>query len=205
MLSDERLQQLLRDAHALESFERGEASVPTVVTGRNYTRWIVAAAASVAVLAGAGVVLLQSVARSHRTTPPLIAHTDPAVNVPPVAQAATSSLLLAVYQNDSGKLSCVNWSADALKGRNISSLTAEELTRLGLTLACDPQAARILVVGLEGPTASLPSSDARAHLVAQCLSTTPPCASGEFNPKTCASAGCLDTEVKVRVESLALK
>ena len=52
---------------------------------------------------------------------------------------------------------------------------------------------------------ALPSSDARAHLVAQCLSTTPPCASGTFNPGTCASAGCLDTEVKVRVESLALK
>lgn len=203
MLSDERLQQLLRDAHALETFERVGAPVPSAA-GRNFTRWIIAIAASVAVLAGVGLVLVQSLARNQRAAPQLIAHADPAAPPQPAAPA-TSSLLLAVYQNDSGNLSCVNWSADALKGRNVASLTAEELTRLGLALACDPQAARILVVGLEGPTASLPSSDARAHMVAQCLSATPPCASGTFNSRTCASAGCLDTQIKVRVESLALR
>ena len=195
MLSDDRIQQLLRDAHAVESFERGEAPVAKVRT----RRWAYYAAAVIGLYVCLHLTL--SVVLVPRT--PRDPQIQPLVVQPePVTQ---SSILLAVYQNDAGKLSCVNWSADALKGRAVSSLSTEELTRLGLTLACDPAAARILVVGLEGPAAALPTTDDRAKAVAQCLSASPPCASGVFNPKTCASAGCLDNNITVRIESLALK
>lgn len=203
MLSDDRLQQLLRDAHALEAFERGEVAVAPRRARARYVLWGTAIAAAAALA-----VSLPALINAWSPTPnisPIVNNLHPTKSTPKPAPSATSSLLLAVYQNDSGHLSCVNWSAEALKGRAISSLTAEELTRLALAMACDPKAARILVVGLEGPPAALPSSDDRAKLVAQCLSTTPPCASGMFNPTSCASAGCLDTDVKVRIESLALK
>ncbi|HZW07457.1 MAG TPA: hypothetical protein VFF65_10060 [Phycisphaerales bacterium] len=201
MLSDDRLQQLLRDAHALESFERG-GGTPAVKTRSRRVWWAVKAAA---VLAVAGAVVLV-VGNRPAPSPPadsIVSTVKPPVA--PVPAENVASLLLAVYQDDDGTLSCVNWSSDALKGRAIASMTADELTRMGLALACDPQAARILVVGLEGPAAALPSSDARAQVVAECLSTTPPCAPGTFNPRTCASAGCLDTEVKVRIAAMALK
>jgi len=201
MLDDDRLQRLLRDAHALERFERG-AAAPAARPVASRVWWAAGVAAAVAVLsAGAWLFGSRGPAPSPRDGV-VNAGTRP-VGAAPVEQVA--SLLLAVYQDDDGTLSCVNWSADALKGRAMSSLTADELTRMGLALACDPQAARILVVGLEGPAGALPSSDARAQVVAECLSTTPPCAPGTFNPRTCASAGCLDTEIKVRIESLALK
>jgi hypothetical protein len=199
MLNNDRLQQLLRDAHALESFERGETASRSAPRRRS-TRWVIAVAALIALYVG--VQLTLDIAATPKQ-PVKMTGAKPKSSDP--VAPPTASLLLAVYQNDSGHLSCVNWSADALKGRAMSSLTAEELTRLGLALACDPQAARILVVGLEGPAAALPSSDDRAKLVGQCLSTSPPCASGVFNPTTCASAGCLDHQVKVRIESLALK
>ena len=211
MLSDDRLQRLLHDAHTLDTIERaGAAPIPRAPGGRR-TRWILAVAAALAMLASVQLVLTRffvpsnpiEVVDSERLSPKPDRAADPLVAQRP--HLPTSSLLLAVYQNAAGSLSCVNWSADALKGRTVASLTTEELTRLGLALACDPEAARILVVGLEGPTAALPSSDARAKLVAQCLSTSNPCASGSFNPTTCASSGCIDTEIKVRIESLALK
>lgn len=201
MISDERLLQMLRDADALNALEHGRTPAPAV----RRTRLIPFAIAAAVLIAGAGLALFGSRDRSSPGSPVEIAAVAPRPESPDPAAAPTSSLLLAVYQNGAGKLSCVNWSTDVLKGRAITSLSANELTRLGLTLACDPEAARILVVGLEGPAGSLPSSDARAQVVAQCLSTTPPCAEGVFNPRTCAAAGCLDTEVKVRIESLALR
>lgn len=200
MLSDKRLENLLRDAHALETFERGDAATPksrAVTPPPRTRRWAYYAAAAIALYVTAHLSLTAILTPRKQTAP---SHATAQVEPP-----SKASLLLAVYQNDAGKLSCVNWSADALKGRTIASLTADELTRLGLTLACDPGAARILVVGLEGPAAVLPTSDDRAKAVAQCLSTTPPCASGTFDPQTCASAGCLDNQVTVRIESLALK
>ncbi|MFT3684948.1 MAG: hypothetical protein QM783_08490 [Phycisphaerales bacterium] len=164
---------------------------------RRRVRWLLPACALVA--ACVAVLMVPGVLVSERDT-------KPAVTPPQVAAADDkASLLLAVYQNDRGSLSCVNWSAEALEGRNVSKLTADELTRLGLTLSCDPAAARVLVVGIEGPLAALPTSDDRARAVAQCLSTTTPCSPGSFNPQTCASAGCLSQDVTVRIETLALK
>lgn len=205
MLSDDRLENLLRDAHALESFDHSGVATPAKELwtnrwgqgGGRRSGWLLAAAAAVALIVVPVVMLNGGKAKSAGQ------HAPPGTDA--VAAPPRASLLMAVYQNDAGKFSCVNWSADALKGRKISSLSAEELTRIGLTLSCDPAAARILVVGLEGPASALPSSDARAHAVAQCLTSSPPCASGVFNPQTCASAGCLAQEVTVRVESLALK
>ena len=202
MLSDKRLENLLRDAHAIETFERDGGThlkAKPVVVRRKTVRWAFYAAAAVLLFAGLQIAINAFSAPPKQTShaaKPADAHTP----LPP-----KSSLLLAVYQNDAGKLSCVNWSAEALNGRTISSFSTDELTRMGLALACDPSAARILVVGLEGPAAALPTSDARAQAVAQCLSSTTPCGSGTFNSQTCASAGCLDHEVTVRVESVALR
>ena len=191
MLTDERLERLLRDAHAVDEVERAVRVPPDRAVVRRLA-WGIAAAAVVAIAA------LPAVMRSRSNPGPL----QPA----PVAdRPAEASLLLAVYQNDAGLLSCVNWSADALKGRKVSAISAEELTRLGLTLSCDPSAARILVMGLEGPVTALPTSDDRAHAVAQCITSTGPCAAGAFDPQTCAAAGCLGQEVKVRIESVALR
>jgi hypothetical protein len=212
MLSDKRLENLLRDAHALEAFERVGAPPGSAKPWPNTARpgggepryrGLLAAAAVLALIVTPVVLYKGLTGGTAKQTPVVVGTPDKAPDHP--TPPPTSSLLLAVYQNDAGKFSCVNWSADALKGRAIASLTADELTRLGLTLACDPGAARILVVGLEGPAAALPTSDDRAKAVAQCLSTTPPCASGTFDPQTCASAGCLDNQVTVRIESLALK
>ncbi len=201
MISDDRMLRLLRDADALNTFEHGR--IPARAVRR--IPLLAAAIAAAVLIAGAVVAIYGSLNRSSPRGVVEVAGKPPRQDSPDVAASPTSSLLLAVYQNGAGKLSCVNWSTDVLKGRAVTSLSANELTRLGLTLACDPEAARILVVGLEGPAGSLPCSDARAQAVAQCLSTTPPCAAGVFNPRTCAAAGCLDTDVKVRIESLALK
>lgn len=201
MISDERLLQLLRDADALNAFEHGRTPVAPV----RRARWHWPAIAAAVLVVGAGFAIFGSLNRASPRSATEVAVLPHRESAPVSVVQPTSSLLLAVYQNGAGKLSCVNWSADVLKGRAINSLTANELTRLGLTLACDPEAARLLIVGLEGPIGSLPSSDDRAQAVAQCLSTTPPCAAGEFNSKSCAAAGCLDTEVKVRIESFALK
>lgn len=210
MLSDDQLEQLLRDAHAVEAFHRGD-DVPAPKTVRPWSnasaagpryRWLALAAAALALIAIP--VAIYSTRSSGTIAPRQTTIATPDRQTAPDA-VPTSSLVLAVYQNDAGKLSCVNWSAEAFHGRTLASLTSEELTRVGLSLSCDPTAARVLVVGMQGPASALPTTDDHARAVAQCLSTSAPCTSGSFNPTTCASSGCLSQQVQVRIESLALR
>ena len=191
MLNDQRLENLLRDAREVDAIERGGARFPMWARVS-----MMAAAAVVLLVLGAWFALLRS---TPTAAAPDIAHGAP------VETPSHGSVVMAVAEDESGKLKCVKWSANALGGKELDQVGVTELTRAGLSLSCDPAPVRMLVVGLQGPKTQLPDSDKRAQEIAECILKTPACGSGAFDAQFCAQAGCAGNGMQVRVEAIALK
>lgn len=236
MLEDDKLIQMLRDAHEVNAFEKGESfdDLDSIVvtepaplrlseTSRapsggsmffgGTRRWLapLGIAATVAVVAGVFVV----------SQPPRLAPASggpravsTASNQPVVSDSlstprgveASSTVLMAIMQDDAGKLDCVRWSGEILKGRALAEVSDDELRAMGMNLLCTDQSRRLLVVGMQGPTVKLPQSDSTAREIASCMLGAPACASdAAFNPAHCASSGCIDAQVNIRVRQVAVR
>lgn len=192
MLNDQRLEQLLRDAHEVDAFEAGSRLAPAAGTTWRAT-WYASAAAVLVV----GSLAFWAIQRSRPVIPSQIVQTPEAVH---------GAVLMAVAEEE-GRLTCVRWRPES--GSSISEATSDQLAQAGSVLACElsPTQARgrVWVVGIEGPTHMLPGNDARAREIAECLMKSPPCgSSGEvFDAQACASAGCVGSGVKMRVATIA--
>jgi hypothetical protein len=193
MISDKRLEELLRDVHEVEDIDRARG-----VRGSIMPAWVwgVAAALFLGFITWIGI---RANTRAEHSAEPRI------VQAPPQAAEKRGSVVMAVAEDGEGKLKCVKWSADALGGKALDEVGANDLARAGLALQCDAAPARMLVVGLQGPVARLPDSDKRAMEIAECILRTPSCGAGSFDAKFCAQAGCAGSDIHVRVEPIALK
>lgn len=206
MLDDRHLEELLCAAHQVDLMEQESAQSTARHTWKieRTVAWVaggLAAAAAVALVAnlswpvGGAAVPDGSGPVAVRPVPEVIA--KPA--------EARESVLMAIAEDDAGGLRCVKWSPGVWGQRPLSDVASEELRSIGLSLGCETAVRRLLVVGMEGPTALLPHSDAHASEVAQCILRQPPCAADGFDRGACSAAGggCVGSDVSVRVELIA--
>ncbi|MFN0011436.1 MAG: hypothetical protein ACKVS8_07310 [Phycisphaerales bacterium] len=191
-LSDAQLEGLLRAAHEAEDFER-DALRPV---GRIWTAARVGLAlAACLALCTAAVWLL---APGTGTVAPTGLATAPAVLAPPAR-----TVVMAIAEDEAGQLACVGWADHCLTpGTTLADLDTGELESIGAALACSPTSPRVLIVGLEGPAASLPRSDAEALSIAGCFRTSASCHSNTFDEHSCANVVCAAPSVAVRIASL---
>lgn len=210
MLTDERLEHLLRTARDVDTLERMASQGPArgvLLRSRPMARVFAVSAIAAGIVLGLGVAMW---VKSAVTPAPRVPSSGPSVATVPEAPAAAGSargsVLLAVVEDEIGNLQCVNWTPWLAGGRSIQETGTEELCSLGMALSCDPAPRRLLVVGLEGPRESLPTSNVAAANLARCILNMPPCTgTGTFDPGRCAQAGgqCLSSQVSMRVEVVA--
>lgn len=192
--------------------------------GRSLGAWA-ALAAGVAIIASGGIWLsanptrnapgIASGARTLALGPkPEAASADVQPGPPPQAVAANeepallerrSAAVLAIVQDDAGHLQCVQWSSSPWQAeRNLADVRTDELRDLGVGMLCERAARRVLVVGLEGPTHEMPTSDEHAATIARCILHSP---HGDLPgaAEVCTPGTCMPTSVKMRMESVALR
>ncbi len=191
-LSDAQLEGLLRAAHEAEAFER-DALKPV---GRIWTGGRAGLAVAACVAVGTLVVWL------------LVPRAGPAAPVairtsPSIPAAAFRTVVMAIAEDDAGQLACVGWADHCLTpGTTLADIDTGELESIGAALACIPTSPRVLIVGLEGPAASLPSSDAEAWSIAGCFRASAWCDTSTFDERSCANTVCAAPTVAVRIASL---
>ena len=217
MLDDRRLEQLLRAGHEVDSLD-SEIARPAGRIGPRTARWetrvlwwggAVAAALVIgvsgwALVGGGGSPSPGSAGGNDIVVLPAV-KSDPSP-VDPASADGHGTVVMAIVEDDRGGLRCVKWSPGAWGSRPLNELKGEELKAMGMAMVCSDAPKRLLVVGMEGPRRDmLPASDAHATDVAKCILSAPSCGSGTFDSGRCAQAGCVGSEVNVRVESVAWK
>ncbi|MGH7133573.1 MAG: hypothetical protein ACREJO_16710 [Phycisphaerales bacterium] len=214
MLDDRRLEQLLRAGHEVDSLD-AEVARPAGRIGPRTARWethmlwgAVAAAAVIGVsiwaLAGGGSQSPDNGGGSVIVVAPPVGPSPAPVDPAVVDEHGT--VVMAIVEDDRGELRCVKWSPGSWGSRPLSALKGDELRAMGMAMVCADAPKRLLVVGMEGPRKEmLPANDAHAADVAKCILSSPSCGSGTFDSGRCAQAGCVGSEVNVRVESVAWK
>lgn len=217
MLDDRRLEQLLRAGHEVDSLEV-EVALPAGRIGPRTARWetrvLWGAIAAAAVI---GVSVWALIGRGGSPSPGNGGGNDIVV-LPPVKPAPGSTpvdptvadehgtVVMAIIEDERGGLRCVKWSPGSWGSRPLSALKGDELKAMGMAMVCADAPKRLLVVGMEGPRKEMMlASDAHAADVAKCILSAPSCGSGTFDSGRCAQAGCVGSEVSVRVESVAWK
>lgn len=213
MLNDCELERLLRAGHQIDQVEAEIARQDSPVIGRIGARgwerlvmW-----GSIAAMVTVGVVVWMAVGRgagSESGNGELVV--APASSVPlgaaPSMGDSHGTVVMAIVEDDTGGLRCVRWSPAVLGNRKLNEVRPDELRALGMTMVCAESPRRVLVVGMEGPRREVvPTSDAHANDLARCILSSPACGSGVFDAGRCAQAGCVGTDVNVRVESVAMK
>jgi hypothetical protein len=127
--------------------------------------------------------------------------------LPVAAVDNVGSVVLSFVQDESGAVRCVRWSdvdAAIAAGASLVEKAPGELVGLSFPRTCDRTGGRLLVVGLEGPMASLPRTDARAAELASCIAGSDhPCAH-PVDSYADAAISCLPQDVRIKVETLAL-
>ncbi len=144
---------------------------------------------------------LANVTPHHNATESAIDH---GVN----AVAAHASVLLTIVEGSDPATglpcaSCRTVDLVATDGREQTLLAHAEPTVIqdAMNRTCSPSARRVVVVGLSGPAKSLPSNEAQATQLAQCIMAAPGAGSpgGDSNIITNAAAACMPDSVSVRV------
>lgn len=125
-------------------------------------------------------------------------------NPPTAVASARGAVVLSISEGEAGDLRCVAVAPSTWGDRRLAEISAEELQAAGLGALCTPDARRLLVIGLEGPRAQLPASDARALELARCMINTPACSGQTFDASACSTAPCVPGDVTIRVESIAM-
>lgn len=202
-LTDGQLERLLTLANQAERLARPEVGVLVKRRGWKLVSGGLAAAAALALVAGAWWLAARGGVDPRAATTRPAMRTAHAPAATPTERESVSSMLLAIAENAAGEMSCVGVRRDALAhGRTWSEMETGELERLGREAACDAQAPRLLVVGLQGPAQRLPSTDDEAVRLAGCLRAASGCGTESFNAGTCAASGCALPGVNVRVASI---
>ncbi len=180
-MNERDLEQLLRMAREADRFER-ELHTPT----RRRIGWLQPAIAACLVFAGIIAVLqpgqngsdLLGSSAPRLDQPIVVAPTIPELRLPYQAGSSSqeSHVVVALYRKDSAtnercpECWCVaRWSADWSDGRSINEIEDHELVDDSMARSCvlDPQ--RVVVVGLSGPAASMPTTDQQALELSLCL------------------------------------
>lgn len=215
MLNDREIECLLRAGHQVDLAEaevlRDEPAVAGRIGGRRWDRLVMWG--SIAAMVTVGVVVWLVAGRGSGATPgkiELVAAPGPGEVVvapsPPSAVESHGTVVMAIVEDDAGGLRCVRWSPGVLGQRKLNEIRPDELRALGMTMVCAESPRRVLVVGMEGPRREVvPTSDAHATDMARCILSSPACGSGVFDAGRCAQAGCVGSDVSVRVESVAMK
>ncbi len=141
---------------------------------------------------------------------------SPRIVVHPVRSGTTPggepTVTLAIYRDESGDVRCVQWRPHAWMA-SVSAYPFDASSPLGLPTdeGCTGAAARVLMVSLAGPLDRLPTSDASATALAQCITQSHAniwahaSTGDECLHASDAACCCLPTGVSVRVESVAMR
>ncbi len=175
-MSERDIEQLLRMAREADRFER-ELLAPAP----RKIRWLQPAIAACLVVAGLVAVLRPG----EIVVEPKLAYVRASI------AGADSHVVVALYRRDSATTErcpecwCVaRWSADWGDGRSINEIEDRELVDDSIARSCVVDPKRVVIVGLSGPAASMPTSDQQALEMSLCLL-------GESNPTAlnCVPAG----------------
>lgn len=129
----------------------------------------------------------------------------PAVAVDSPTPAGEHSVVLTIFRDSYGELSCVQWHPHEWgEGRTLAEVTAGELLDAGAQAWCDTGASEMVVVALTGPKGSMPATDTFAQDFAACIA-----ASGdlcELDPSSYSSAAlsCLPPGVQAMTQTVPL-
>lgn len=207
--SDERLVALLRAARDAERLDL-HASVEPTVLARLRRAAPLAAAAMVALAALAAAFLSRPASTAPAplaTTPTPAPRPALAFTLPPAGLESSATVLLAVAQDEHGRIQCVRFSDRALApGEHLDDLTQDDLPALGLDVSCGPAARRVLLLGLTGPSAALPCSPESAEELARCVLASDACGHA-FDQPLCTRLGsaCAQPGLDVHVATLAMR
>lgn len=198
-MNHDRLEELLRSAGEVDRLEDGLLQPAHPSRLRFPTPWGRVGTIAAGLLLAAGLVAL--VVSRPAPVPQLAGGPTPGPGIPKPPQPI--SVVLAIADDGAGRLHCVRWCADVLGGRAINELHDAELEAIGWDLACEEFVPRLVVVGVEGPKAWVPTNDAEAKQLAQCLLESAGLGPGPLEPAECNS--CAPDRVTMRVQTIALR
>ncbi len=79
------------------------------------------------------------------------------------------SVVMAVFQDADDRCSCIQMNPGNFKG-DLANVGSQELLRTAMANACHANPDRVLVIAMQGPSESLPTSTAEAEVWAACVS-----------------------------------
>ncbi len=115
--------------------------------------------------------------------------------------------LLAILEDDSGHVECVQWTEHNWdqQGSTLAEAKASDLVALSLMMTCNRTPHRMTVVGMRGPVNELPLGDAKAAELAACIVKAP----GKCSSMSCCNPGasteCIPDDVNVRFERVSFR
>lgn len=190
-MNDRQLEQLLRMAREVEVLEQPE--------GRS-GRWVglgVAMAAAVVL----GVFAVLALRGEPEVPRRIVKQTAP---VEPAHPGGMVSMVVAMVTDPVTQCECVVLREASFGGRDIATVGRSELLQAVMPGMCADSRGDLLVVGLQGPRESLPSSKEAARALVSCLA---PSTQGCGEAGSCypgSALDCLPGSVSVVAETLAL-
>lgn len=110
-------------------------------------------------------------------------------------------VVIAMARDASGVLRCVDWRQHEWDVQRVSRMSARDL-QAATTKPCGPTPPQLVLVAISGPTSSLPRTDESAARLANCILNSPRGCESEGMCFNGAAAGCLPSDVSVKVETI---